>query len=100
VIWLVLILTLIYQITPGAKGVYFQANLSSDAPDRTAYARLSDAASGNGIANSDFNYTGLTPTLKESGPLSLPAGKVTLRVQLHAVLNQAIIQNPRLKIVY
>lgn len=86
---------------PGAKGFYFQANLQSDAPDRTSYARVYDVTHGVSVSGSDINFTGLTSTFKESTAMNLPSGKVTLDVQTKSFNgNLSSVQNPRIKIQY
>lgn len=86
---------------PGAKAFYFQASLQSDAPDRTAYARVYDVGNAAGVVGSDIKYAGsLTATFKESSNLTFGSGDLTLRVQLHSDLNMTTIYNPRIKIVY
>jgi hypothetical protein len=86
---------------PGAKSFIFQANLSSDAPDRTVYAQLINVGTGQSIPNSVISYTGLAATLIQSSSLSMPTGAITLRVQIHSMIgNLTTIQNPRLQINY
>lgn len=85
---------------PGAKGFYFQADLQSDAPDRRAYARIYNVTNGLGVPGSDINFAGLNPTFEQSAAISLPAGNIQLRVQIHSELNLTTIYNPRIRIVY
>lgn len=86
---------------PGLKAVYFQATLQSDGPDLTAYARIYDTEKFIGVGGSDINLTGLTATFKESSVLSLPSTKVKMRIQIHSLNgNDAIIQNPRLRLTF
>lgn len=86
---------------PGAKGFYFQANLQSDAPDRTVYARIYDATHTVGVQGSDIEYTGLTSTLKESSSLTFLSGSISLKTQIKSLVgNLATVSNPRIKIVY
>lgn len=86
---------------PGVKAIYFQANLKSDAPDRTAYARIYDANHFVGVQDSEISHTSLTSKLIESGPLTFLSGKLNLNVQMHSLNgNLATVENPRLRIVY
>lgn len=87
---------------PGAKGFYFQANLKSDAPDRTSFARLYDVNNKVGIQGSEINYTGLTSKLIESGPLTFHfTGKLTLIIQIHSLNgNLATVESPRIRVAY
>jgi cytoskeletal protein RodZ len=85
---------------PGAKSFYFQASLQSDAPDRTTYARIYDLTHSTGVSGSDISFTGLTATFVQSSALNLSNGDLQLRVQIHGVINNATIYNPRIKIVY
>lgn len=86
---------------PGAKAFYYDVNIQSDAPDRTAYSRIFDSTHGVGVVNSDVNYTGLASTIKESSALSLSSGALTLNIQVHSLNgNFAIVNNPRIRITY
>lgn len=86
---------------PGAKEFYFVAHMNSDAPDRTAYARIYDATSFVGVIGSDISTKSLTSTLVQSGKLTMSSGSRTLRVQVHSLNgNLAEIDNPRIKVVY
>lgn len=85
---------------PRAKAFYFQADLQTDAPDRTGYARIYDITHSLGVAGSDIAFSGLTANLKESASLNLAPGNLQLRIQLHSDLNVTTIYNPRIKIVY
>lgn len=85
----------------GAKALYFQANLKSDAPDRATFARIYDATHSVGVQGSEMSYAGLTSKLTESGSLTFFSGRLTLRVQIHSLNgNLATIESPKIRIVY
>jgi hypothetical protein len=85
---------------PGAKGFYFQANLQTDAPDRNGYARIYDVTHSAEVSGSVINFAGLTATFKQSNAISLSSGDLQLRVQVKSELNNTLIYNPRIKVVY
>jgi hypothetical protein len=87
---------------PGATIFYFQANLKSDAPDRTSYARLYDVNNKVGIQGSEISYTGLTSKVIESGQLTFHfGGKLTLVVQVHSLNgNLATADSPKIRVAY
>lgn len=85
----------------GAKKMYFQASLSSDASDRTVYARLYDKTHGIGVQGSDISTESVTSVLVQSNPLNFFSGNLSLQVQIKSLNgNVASILNPRVRIVY
>ena len=87
---------------PGATSFYFQANLKSDASDRTTYARLYDVNNKVGIQGSEISYAGLTSKVIESGQLTFHfGGKLTLVVQIHSLNgNLATVDSPKIRVAY
>jgi hypothetical protein len=86
---------------PGAKKIYFQANLSSDASDRKSYARLYDATHGIGIQGSEMSTTSTSLKQIQSGEINPFSGDLTIRVQVKSLNgNLVTISNPRIVVIY
>lgn len=85
----------------GAKKMYFQASLSSDASDRTVYARLYDATHEIGIQGSDISAKSSTLLFVQSGNINPFSGDLSLKVQIKSLNgNLVTITNPRIRVVY
>lgn len=85
----------------GALKMYFQASLSSDASDRTVYARLYDKTHGIGIQGSEISTKSVTSVLVQSNALNFYSGNLSLQVQIKSLNgNIASILNPRIRVVY
>ncbi len=85
----------------GAKKMYFQASLSSDASDRTVYARLYDKTHGIGVQGSEISTKSTTAVLIQSDALNFYSGNLSLQVQIKSLNgNVASILNPRIRVVY
>jgi hypothetical protein len=86
---------------PGARAIYFIGNLKSDAPDRSAYARLLNVSSGSAITGSEISFTGLSSTPTTSVAMDVPSGSLKLQVQIKSLNgNLATIENPRVRVIY
>lgn len=85
----------------GAKKFYFQANLSSDASDLTAFARLFDATHGIGITGSEMTTKNTSLRQIQSGELNPFSGDLDVRVQIKSLNgNLVTLSNPRIVVVY
>jgi hypothetical protein len=85
----------------GAKKIYFQANLSSDASDRSVYARLYDETHDIGVQGSDISTKSVTFELQQSGTINPYSGDLSLKVQIKSLNgNTATLTNPRIRVVY
>lgn len=85
----------------GAKKIYFQANLSSDASDRKAYVRLFDVTHGIGIQGSEITTTSTTLKQIQSGDLNPFSGDLTVKIQIKGLNgNLVTMSNPRIVVSY
>ncbi len=85
----------------GYKRIYFQANLSSDASDRSAYARLYDSIHGIGIQGSDISTISTTLKQLQSGEINPYSGDLTVSVQIRSLNgNTVTLTNPRISVNY
>ncbi len=86
---------------PGAKKFYFQANLSSDAADRTSYARLYDITHSIAVQGGDVSSSSITLKQVQSGELNPFSGDLTLGIQIKGLNgNLVTISNPRIVVKY
>jgi hypothetical protein len=85
----------------GAKKIYFQANLNSNASDLAVYARLYDATHGIGVQGSDISTKSTTATLVQSDAINPFSGDLSLKVQIKSLNgNLVTLSNPRIRVVY
>lgn len=85
----------------GAKKIYFQVNLSTDATDRRAYARLFDVTHGVTITGSEVGTLSTTLSQVQSSELNPFSGDLTVRVELKSLNgNLVTASNPRVVVKY